>query len=91
MCSQGSKVQRGSIDAGGSGNVRECSRTRESEGGERTLSGRLSSNTPKSFLLIPCDVVSQSLKSPMRNACWAAGAHSRYMIPFSSRVNPYVS
>ena len=32
-----------------------------------------------------------SLKSPMRYASRAAGAHSRYVIPVASRVKPYVS
>ena len=50
--------------------------------------GRKSSKTPNSFFFIQFLSAFHALKSPMSDAARAAGAHSRYVMPVSSRVKP---
>ena len=60
--------------------------------GTPACAGSTISQTPKSFLVKGCDSLFQPLKSPMRYARSALGAHSRYvMSPLSEKVKPNFS
>lgn len=57
-----------------------------------SLPGIVTSKTPKSFLVMGVASRSQLLKSPIRYARRALGAHSRYTTsPFAWTLKPYFS